>query len=37
MEILLGDFNAELGKENVFKASIGLRVYIGLVMLMALE
>jgi len=36
MKILLGDFNAKVGRENIFKPTIGL-VHIGRVMIMVLE
>ena len=36
MKILLGDFNAEVGRDNNFKLTIGMRVYIRKVMIMVL-
>jgi hypothetical protein len=32
MKILLGDFNAKVGRENIFKPTIGNGVYIRIVM-----
>ena len=37
MKILLGDFSAKVERENIFKLVIGNRVYIRIIMLMALE
>jgi hypothetical protein len=37
MKILLGDYNAKLGKEDIFKSTIGRRVYMKVVMIMGLE
>jgi hypothetical protein len=37
MEILLGDFNAKVGRGNVLKLTRGMRVYIRIVMIMVLE
>jgi len=37
MKILLGDFNAKVGGENIFKLKVGIRVYIRIVMIMVLE
>ena len=37
MKILLGDFNAKVGRENIFKPQLGMRVYIRIVMIMELE
>ena len=37
MKIILGDFNAKVGRENIFKPTLGIRVYIRLVMIMELE
>jgi hypothetical protein len=34
MKILLGDFNAKVGRENIFKLKLGMRVYIRIVMMM---
>ena len=34
--ILLGDFNAKVGREDIFKPTIRMRVYIMVVMLMVL-
>jgi len=35
--VLLGDFNAKMGRENIFKLKMGMRVYIKIVMIMVLE
>jgi len=37
MKILLGDFNAKVERENILKPTIGMRVYIRIVMIMELE
>jgi len=37
MKILLGDLNAKVGRENNFKPTNGMRVYIRKVMIMVLE
>jgi len=37
MKILLGDFNAKVGRQNIFKPKLGMRVYISVVMIMVLE
>jgi len=37
MKILFGDFNAKVGRENLFKTTIGNEIHIWLVMIMALE
>jgi len=37
MEILLGDFNAIVGRENIFKPTLGFRSYIRTVIVMVLE
>jgi hypothetical protein len=37
MKILLGDFNAKVGREDIFKPTIGNEVYTNLVMIMQLE
>jgi hypothetical protein len=37
MKILLGDFNAEVSREDIFKPTIGMRVYTKLEMIMVLE
>jgi len=37
MNILLGDLNAKVGRENIFKPTIGNESYIGIVMVMVLE
>ena len=37
MKILLGDFNAKVRRENIFKLTIGMRVYIRIAMIMGLE
>ena len=37
MKILLGDFNVKVGRENIFKPKLGMRVYIRVVMIMVLE
>jgi exonuclease III len=34
MKILLGDFNAKVGKEDIFHLLLGMRVYMKLVMIM---
>ena len=34
MKTLLGDFNAKMGRENIFKPTIRMRVYIRIVMIM---
>jgi hypothetical protein len=36
MKIILGIFNAKVGRENIFK-QLGLRIYIRLVMILVLE
>jgi exonuclease III len=36
MKILLGDFNAKVGREDIFKPTIGNEVYMKLVMIMKL-
>jgi exonuclease III len=36
VEILLGDFNAKLGRGDIFKPKLGMRVYIRVVMMMVL-
>ena len=37
MTILSGDFNAKLGRQNIFKPKLGMGVYIRIVMIMVLE
>jgi hypothetical protein len=37
LNILLGDFNAKVGREDIFKPTIGMIVYMKLVMIMELE
>jgi len=37
MKILLADFNAKVGRQNIFKPTLGMRVYISIVMIMVLE
>jgi hypothetical protein len=38
MKILLGDFNAKVGRERIFSnRKLGMRVYIGIVLIMVLE
>jgi hypothetical protein len=37
MNILLGDFNARVGKEDIFKLTTGMRVYMKLVLIMGSE
>jgi hypothetical protein len=37
MKMLLGDFNAEVGKEEIFKPTIGNEVYTKLIVIMVLE
>jgi hypothetical protein len=37
MKILLGDFNAKVGKEDIFKPTIGTRVHMKPVTIMELE
>jgi hypothetical protein len=37
MKILLGDLNAQVGREDIFKPTIGNKVYTKLVMIMELE
>jgi hypothetical protein len=36
MKILLGDFNATVGREDIFKQQLGMRVYMKIVMIMEL-
>src|SRR5215468_1335688 len=36
MKILLGDFNAKVGREDIFKQQLGMRVYIRIVTIMEL-
>ena len=33
MKNLLGDINAKVGRENIFKPTLGMRVYIRIVMI----
>jgi exonuclease III len=37
MKILLGDFNIKVGREDIFKPKIGMRVYTNLVMIMEFQ
>jgi hypothetical protein len=37
MKILLGDFNAKVDKEDIFKPTIGMRDYTKSVLMMELE
>jgi len=37
MKILLGEFNAKLGRGDIFEPTIGMRVYISIVMITVLE
>jgi hypothetical protein len=37
MTILLGDFKAKVGRENIFRLKLGMGVYISMVMMMVLE
>ena len=37
MKILLGNFNAKVGRENISNRQLGMRVYIRIVMIMELE
>jgi hypothetical protein len=37
MSILLGNFNAKVGREDIFKPTIGMKVYMKLVTIMELE
>jgi hypothetical protein len=37
LKILLGDFNAKVGREDIFKLTIGNEEYMKLVMIMELE
>jgi hypothetical protein len=37
MKILLGDINANVGRENILKPTMGMKVYIRIVMIMVLE
>jgi hypothetical protein len=37
MKNLLGDFNAKVGRENIFKPKLGMTVYIRIVMIMVIE
>jgi hypothetical protein len=36
MKILLGEFNPNVGRENIFKSTLEMRVYIRIVMIMVL-
>jgi exonuclease III len=36
MKILLGDFNAKVGREDIFNRQLGMKVYTKLVMIMKL-
>jgi hypothetical protein len=37
VKILLRDFNANVGREEIFKPTVGMRIYTKLVMIMELE
>ena len=37
MKILLGDFNAKVGRENISNQQLGMKVYIKIVVIMVLE
>jgi len=37
MKILLGDINANVGKENILKPTLGMKVYMRVVKIMVLE
>jgi len=37
MKILLGDFNAKVGRENILNQQLGKRAYIRIVMIMVLD
>jgi hypothetical protein len=37
MKTLLGDFNAKVGRENIFKSTIGNEIHIRIVKIMVLE
>jgi hypothetical protein len=37
MKILLGDFNAKVGRENILNQQLGMRVCIRIVMIMVLD
>jgi hypothetical protein len=37
MNILLGDFNAKVGREDIFKQKWGMKVYMKLVMIVKIE
>ena len=37
MKILLGEFNAKLGRQDISTQQLGMRVYIRIVMIMVLE
>jgi hypothetical protein len=37
MKILLGDFNAKVGREDISEPTIGMKVYTKLVMIMELD
>jgi hypothetical protein len=34
---VLGDFNAKLGREDIFKPKLGMRLYVRIVKIMMLE
>jgi hypothetical protein len=36
MKILLGDFSAKVGREDIFKPTLGMKVYMKLLMIMEL-
>ena len=37
IKIILGDFHAKVGRENIFKLQLGITVYLRIVMIMLLE
>ena len=37
VKAILGDFNAKVGRENIFKPAIGMRLYIRAILIMVLE
>jgi hypothetical protein len=36
MKVLLGDFNAKVGREDIFKRQLGMRIHTKLVVIMEL-